>query len=567
MCNLSLATLRLGKDSVRDIMSINASNPGISSDGIRISVVCTQVPQECDVNTIVFLWLGSDNNKGNPTEWKQGFKAVGTVSSIVRGEMRNDASTIEVSLRYIFGEAVNRLDILQKAPLAYYWCSALPIIGLDDHSNQTVRMITSNGERSDVRAFFFALNEVRQEFRDDIINVYPEFREYFNYSVPDPNVVHENAPEAVKHMIDEARLEERRKSDGKNILLYGVPGSGKSWTIEHEYCPTGSRVERLVFHPDYTSSDFIGQILPVVDEKNNKQVTYEFTPGPFTTILRDAYEFPEQSFILIIEELNRGNAPAIFGDIFQLLDRMVVETTIDNVKYHVGTSEYAISNKNIAEVVYKNAAHKIRIPSNLSILATMNTSDQNVFTLDTAFQRRWKMRLIENSFENVRPSFADCEILDTGVKWKRFCEVINKQIVGNKAKMASSEDKRLGVYFVHESDLKHNDADKPENHDSIRAELNELQKVEMEGNATDEQKNRLQAIRAALSQNRIFPEKVIKYLWDDAFKFNPGAIFDTEENKELDSLEAVIRLFVYENSGPERFKIFKSKIIDLLYEP
>lgn len=407
-----------------------------------------------------------------------------------------------------------------------------------------------------------------KEIMIQLASSYPE-----NYSgVSDPlpcllEIAQEQHNNTAHQQMSPTKLESIRKSGGSNILLYGVPGSGKSWTIEHEYCPTGSHVERLVFHPDYTSSDFIGQILPVVDKNNNNQVTYEFTPGPFTTILQNAYASPEQPFILIIEELNRGNAPAIFGDIFQLLDRMVVETTDNNIKYPVGTSEYAITNKNIAEVVYGDASHKIRIPSNLSILATMNTSDQNVFTLDTAFQRRWKMRLIENSFENVRPSFADCEILDTKVKWKRFCEVINKQIVGNKAKMASSEDKRLGVYFVHESDLQYNDADKPVNHDNIRTELNELQKAEMEGTATEEQKNRLQAIRIALSQNRIFPEKVIKYLWDDAFKFNPGAIFDTEENKELDSLEAVIRLFVYENSGPDRFKIFKSNIIDLLYEP
>ena len=83
---------------------------------------------------------------------------------------------------------------------------------------------------------------------------------------------------------------------------------------------------------------------------------------------------------------------------------------------------------------------------------------------------------------------------------------------------------------------------------------------------TEEQKVRLQEIRAALIQNRIFPEKVIKYLWDDAFKFNTGAIFDTEENKELDSLESVIRMFVYENRGKERFRIFKSTIRELLYE-
>lgn len=139
-----------------------------------------------------------------------------------------------------------------------------------------------------------------------------------------------------------------RISGGTNVLLYGVPGSGKSWTIEHEYCPKGSHVERLVLHPDYTNSDFVGQILPVVDKENDNQVTYEFTPGPFTTILRDAYDNPQQVFILVIEELNRGNAPAIFGDVFQLLDRTVLEKTVDGVKLPVGTSEYEITNKNVS---------------------------------------------------------------------------------------------------------------------------------------------------------------------------------------------------------------------------
>lgn len=359
--------------------------------------------------------------------------------------------------------------------------------------------------------------------------------------------------------------ESTRLNGGENILLYGVPGSGKSWTIEHEYCPTGSHVERLVFHPDYTSSDFIGQILPVVDPVD-KQVTYEFTAGPFTTIIRDAYTHPRTEYILIIEELNRGNAPAIFGEVFQLLDRLVDAKTVDGVIYPAGTSEYGVTHKNMAEFIYGDSGHKVRIPSNLSILATMNTSDQNVFTLDTAFQRRWKMRLIENVFDNVRPSLADCQILDTGVTWRRFCEVINEQIVGNKAKMSSSEDKRLGVYFVHERDLRHDDADTPVNHDSIRAELNELLKAERDKTLTEDQNNRLTAIQAALMQNRIFPEKVIKYLWDDAFKFNPEAIFNTKDNKKLDSLEAVIRMFVYDNRGKDRFNIFNSTIKTLLYE-
>lgn len=206
-------------------------------------------------------------------------------------------------------------------------------------------------------------------------------------------------------------LEERRVSSGSNVLLYGVPGSGKSWTIEHEYCKKGTNVERLVFHPDYTYSDFIGQILPNVDEEG--QVSYKFTPGPFTNILHDAYNNPEKEYILIIEEINRGNAPAIFGEVFQLLDRKTELREADDDGYPIGTSEYGITNANIAKIVYGDARHKVRIPSNLSIIGTMNTSDQNVFTLDTAFQRRWEMRLIENNFEHVDRSLADAEILDT----------------------------------------------------------------------------------------------------------------------------------------------------------
>lgn len=353
--------------------------------------------------------------------------------------------------------------------------------------------------------------------------------------------------------------EQNHKLDGRNILLYGVPGSGKSWTIEHEYCSESSVVDRLVFHPDYTNADFIGQILPVVDEE--KQVTYEFTPGPFTTILSNAYHNPMQKYILIIEEINRGNAPAIFGEVFQLLDRKVEMQDGDD-GFPVGTSEYGITHKYMADFIYGNPAHKVRIPSNLSIIGTMNTSDQNVFTLDTAFQRRWRMRLIENNFDNVRPSLADAEILDTDVTWKRFCETVNTIIIGNKAKMASAEDKRLGVYFIHENDLKFDSRALPsEGNATLLVEYNSLLGSERLGTITEEQSSRLKEIREAVMQNRLFPEKIIKYLWDDAFKFNPEALFDTDG---MDNLEKVIRTFIY-STGRDRFKIFKQTVRDTLY--
>lgn len=217
----------------------------------------------------------------------------------------------------------------------------------------------------------------------------------------------------------------------------------------------------------------------------------------------------------------------------------------------------------MSEFIYGKPSHKVRIPSNLSIIGTMNTSDQNVFTLDTAFQRRWQMRLIENNFDNVRPSLANAEILDTDVTWKRFCETVNTIIVGNKAKMASAEDKRLGVYFVHENDLTFDQIALPsEGHATLLVEYNSLLGSERLGTITAEQKSRLKEIREAVMHNRLFPEKVIKYLWDDAFKFNPEALFDTER---FQSLEDVIRAFVYTSKGKDRFNILKPTVRQLLY--
>lgn len=354
---------------------------------------------------------------------------------------------------------------------------------------------------------------------------------------------------AIEEIKDEN--ESSRLIAGCNVLLYGVPGSGKSWTIEHEYCKPSSNVERLVFHPDYTYSDFVGQILPNVADDG--QVSYKFTPGPFTTILKDAYHNPDKEYILIIEEINRGNAPAIFGEVFQLLDRKSENTQYDD-EFPVGTSEYGITNENIAKVVYGDVRHKIRIPSNLSIIGTMNTSDQNVFTLDTAFQRRWEMKLIENNFEHVDKALADAEILDTGISWKTFCTEINNIIVGNNARMTSAEDKRLGAYFVHLQDLIFDEKMGV----LSEGEYDELRKKEESHSLNENDQRRLSEIRKAMKQNRKFPEKVIKYLWDDAFKFNREIVFDTAEYQ---SLEQVIRKFMY-SKGIERFAMFKDNVKD-----
>lgn len=299
-----------------------------------------------------------------------------------------------------------------------------------------------------------------------------------------------------------------RKTGAENILLYGVPGAGKSHEIRTKYCSDEKYMERVVFHPDYMYSDFVGQILPRVenDESGNDKLKYVFTPGPFTKILKKAENDPDNYYYLVIEELNRGNAPAIFGEIFQLLDRKDED---EFPAEEVGESEYGISNYEVAKEVYEDEKNPVRIPSNMYILATMNTADQNVFTLDTAFQRRWNMRQIENNFK--KSDHSKDIIAGTKVSWGAFATVINDVVIDINVDMASSEDKRLGTYFA--------------------------KKKELEVNR--------------------FPEKVLKYLWDDAFKMNKTAIFNencksledvvvTYETATTDKLAAVLRLSVYE---------------------
>lgn len=282
---------------------------------------------------------------------------------------------------------------------------------------------------------------------------------------------------------EEAHQErEQRVTGGENILLYGVPGSGKSHTIRKEYCSDAERMERVVFHPDYSYSDFVGQILPRVEKE---QLKYVFTPGPFTKILKKAWDNPGKKWYLVIEEINRGNAPAIFGEMFQLLDRK------DVADGAYGESEYGITHFEVAQKVFGREEEPVKIPSNLWILATMNTADQNVFTLDTAFQRRWKMRHIRNHVMGA--AHAGQKIEGSIVSWGIFASAVNDLIVDYSADMVSSEDKRLGAYFV-----------RPE-------ELSAGQ----------------------------FPEKVLKYLWDDVFKMDRTAVFD----EKFKSLESVLEAY------------------------
>ena len=290
-------------------------------------------------------------------------------------------------------------------------------------------------------------------------------------------------------------------------IFYGVPGSGKSYRIDEitsDKSISSFQKRRVVFHPDYTNADFVGQIMPV---KNGDNISYDFKEGPFTSILKAACSKnnTDKPFYLIVEEINRGNAAAIFGDMFQLLDRR-----------EDGWSRYEITNEEVCKIVYENAKerdYKIQLPPNLSILATMNTSDQNVFTLDNAFQRRWNMVHVKNTFDedNDSKKQRDAIIEGTTLTWGHFLFGSPDGIVtgintiisesANSSGMSSLEDKRLGCWFV----------------------VNKDGKIKKDD----------------------FSNKVLKYLWDDAFRLDKAVFADgiSGFDELVDAFEAKKPLF------------------------
>lgn len=233
-----------------------------------------------------------------------------------------------------------------------------------------------------------------------------------------------------------------------NKIFYGVPGSGKSYKVDLEFNKNDFYIKRTTFHPEYTNSDFIGQLFPMTN--NEKGVDYVFHPGAFTVALKHALEHKDEKVCLIIEEINRGNASAIFGDIFQLLDR---EDNKEENPSIIGKSKYTIFNEPILKFLEKEgiSLSEVYIPSNMWIVATMNTSDQNVFTLDTAFKRRWKMEYIPNVFvpdkKGYTKALREAKIPRTDITWEDFVKEINKKIAQDDSTI-SAEDKQMGMYFV-----------------------------------------------------------------------------------------------------------------------
>jgi hypothetical protein len=306
-------------------------------------------------------------------------------------------------------------------------------------------------------------------------------------------------------------------------IFYGAPGTGKSFTINQEI--KGEDVIRTTFHPDSDYSSFVGAYKPTTQEitmrdlsghpvvehgqtLTEEKIVYEFVPQAFLQAYIAAWEKyaacdegnPQRQF-LVIEEINRGNCAQIFGDLFQLLDRnhsgfsdYPVKADTDMKRYvakalkglsipQAGAINSLYGGRDVvSEVLESNI---LLLPSNLFIWATMNTSDQSLFPIDSAFKRRWDWSYMPIS--DAKKGYV-IDVAGSQYDWWQFLEAVNEKI----ASVTDSEDKKLGYYFV-----------KPADGHTITA--------------------------------KTFVGKVLFYLWNDVFKdygFSDDE-FQTKEGKEI----------------------------------
>ncbi|WP_182007311.1 AAA family ATPase [Priestia aryabhattai] len=268
----------------------------------------------------------------------------------------------------------------------------------------------------------------------------------------------------------------------RNRIIFGAPGTGKSFTLNNDKKFFGSKFERVTFHPNYSYSQFVGTYKPRPIYKdhfksssysevpytdlslnnieadssmhkkfypivNEPYITYDFVPGPFLRLLVQALKDRSNNYLLVIEELNRANVAAVFGDIFQLLDRD-----------ESGVSEYSITiSEEMKAYLFKELGYKLeelQLPENFYIWSTMNVADQGVFPMDTAFKRRWDFEYVKlnDGEEKIISIVVDITSLTRKeVYWNVFRRAINQKLID----IGIKEDKLIGPYFIRPADLLH----------------------------------------------------------------------------------------------------------------
>ena len=327
-----------------------------------------------------------------------------------------------------------------------------------------------------------------------------------------------------------------------NWILFGAPGTGKSYVID-QAAKQYPRC-RVTFHPDYTYAQFVGAYKPVPSQQTASGITYGFVPGPFVNTLVESLENPNTPHILIIEEINRADPAAVFGDVFQLLDRNDEGSSEYSVRTSQELKDYlqgklSANAKETLRALIVNLdqsetdapaydCSEIAIPNNMYIWASMNSADQGVFPMDTAFKRRWTFQYLPIDSDNGILQSADGAFLSE--HWDEIRTNINKLLKSQGRDIP--EDKLLGPYFLSARELHNDDEDAEQN-----------------------------------AQNfvHVFASKVIMYLFEDAARYCRAQVFRIpDESQEQLYLSDLLRNL---NTNRPDLGIFAESVAPTLENP
>lgn len=440
------------------VNSIFSRNQNIEFSGINV------LQDALIINTPVFIVLGGDR-----PAWETGLIGMGVISRTpydIGYAGRN--FKIQVDMKLLLAHPIKREDLVPFRD-TYGTIGIAPITKWEP--NQALSQVPERNAIALMRAMLELYPEVSEELHSFVgEEVFGQITAPTTMFFPVPMAYGEDENLALQHFVDgrqangqetqpEAVIGQIRFNTGivspfeRNRIVFGAPGTGKSYKIKQDantlLFGTGGSFERVTFHPEYSYSQFVGTYKPVSDDDGNIQ--YEFVPGPFiriyTAALASGRTAAPSPFLLIVEEINRANVAAVFGDIFQLLDRN------DD-----GVSEYEIqASEDIRKYLSKvlggtpNDYRKLRLPDNLFVWASMNSADQGVFPMDTAFKRRWSFEYlgIDQNDAGVQGRIVlGRDTNATTVNWNELRRAINKRLSDD---FRINEDKLLGPYFLEAS--------------------------------------------------------------------------------------------------------------------